>query len=111
MKARTRSGPTRSKAMSVAVLSLCVIIASRIERAGVVPVSPSRTGLPAVRTLSLTGSCSSSERAARLDVAEILAKDERLDCAGDKELVARRVGRQLMTVDIDPETRGSRKRS
>ena len=56
MKDRTRSGPTRSSAISVAVLSLCVIIASRIERAGVVPVSASKTELPSVRTLSLPAS-------------------------------------------------------
>src|SRR5215217_5776755 len=47
---------------------------------------------------------------ARLDVAEILAKDESLDCAGDEELSGCRLGCHLVTADIDAETRCSRKR-
>ena len=60
MSARTRSAPTFPVAMSVAMLSLCVIIASSTERAGVVPARSRNTGLPGMRTLSLIASCSSS---------------------------------------------------
>ena len=61
MSARTRSAPTFSVAMSVAMLSLCVIIASSTERAVVVPASSSNTGLAVMRTLSSIASCSSSD--------------------------------------------------
>ena len=62
MKARTLSAPTRNMATSVAVLSLCAIMASSTVRADAVPVRNSNTPPPTERMLSLIGSCSLSER-------------------------------------------------
>ena len=61
MSARTRSAPTFPVAISVAMLSLWVIIASSTERAAVVPARSRNTGLPSMRTLSSMVSCSSSD--------------------------------------------------
>ena len=60
--------------MSVAVLSLWVIIASRIERAGVVPVRSRRTGHRARTNAVIHGELFILGKTTRLDVAEILAQ-------------------------------------
>ena len=60
ISARTCAGPTAASAMSVAVLSLCAIIASSTLRAWVVPASLRKTRLLAERTASSTFICWSS---------------------------------------------------
>ena len=57
ISARTRSAPTAAIAMSVAVLSLWVIMASSTLVAAVVPLRLRKTGLFSVRAVSLTASC------------------------------------------------------
>jgi hypothetical protein len=61
MKARTLSAPTAFSAASVAVLSLCAIIASSTLCAAVLPVRSMNTGLTSERTVSSIASIVSSD--------------------------------------------------
>src|SRR5215813_1719472 len=65
--------------------------------------------LTALRSVLMSHSingCASMARSTFPTVAEILAKDERFDRAGDEELIGCRVGCHLVTADIDAEEAG-----
>ncbi len=89
ISARTRSAPTFPIARSVAMLSLCAIMASSTERAGVVPARLMNTGLAMFRKLSSMASCSSSASRSASTSRRYCAEDEGLVGAGrEKEEVA-----------------------